>query len=427
MSAAVTTRKAAEQRGQKSSSPAETRRKEGAGKRRFSKTEPKSVKSEENGHDDNDEKGRMYRRDGIPTGETPSNFLAACSKLDLEPNPFEQSFGVPSSSNGASSGGTQSSSKSNVLPPVAHLTSPSPLMPNTWGFNSLRSGPLSAGMLPGPQGSFDPSTSRTGLTPIESGIRTGLTPGGSGSMFPAPSPTTATLFGLMPGGTPGSTPGSAMTSQNMTNHNKMQSTNDYDTSHHHNSSHQSHQQGNGKGHAVDPDSAAANGLFLLSQAQEDEGSDDDNMLDSMPSSPDDKKRKNSLGTSQDGSTGKRVKVKRENNGISHSSRKQTDEEKRRSFLERNRQAALKCRQRKKQWLANLQGKVEFYSSENDGLSSQVGALREEIVNLKTLLLAHKDCAVAHANGAIGGIDAINQAISAPEFPGPPNMGMLRRF
>ncbi|EEH04839.1 conserved hypothetical protein [Histoplasma capsulatum G186AR] len=79
-------------------------------------------------------------------------------------------------------------------------------------------------------------------------------------------------------------------------------------------------------------------------------------------------------------------------------KKMTDEEKRKNFLERNRVAALKCRQRKKQWLQSLQTKVEYYSNENDALSSTVTQLREEIVNLKTLLLAHKDCPVSQAQG-----------------------------
>ncbi|KAH6621909.1 Aft1 HRA domain-containing protein [Boeremia exigua] len=82
-------------------------------------------------------------------------------------------------------------------------------------------------------------------------------------------------------------------------------------------------------------------------------------------------------------------------------RKMTDEEKRKNFLERNRVAALKCRQRKKQWLANLQAKVELFSTENDALSATVTQLREEIVNLKTLLLAHKDCPVSQAQGLHG--------------------------
>lgn len=64
-------------------------------------------------------------------------------------------------------------------------------------------------------------------------------------------------------------------------------------------------------------------------------------------------------------------------------------------------AALKCRQRKKQWLANLQNKVEMYSSENDALTAQITQLREEVVNLKTLLLAHKDCPVTQQQGLHG--------------------------
>lgn len=82
-------------------------------------------------------------------------------------------------------------------------------------------------------------------------------------------------------------------------------------------------------------------------------------------------------------------------------KKMTDEEKRKNFLERNRVAALKCRQRKKQWLQNLQSKVEMFSSENDALSAQISSLREEVVNLKTLLLAHKDCPVTQQQGLNG--------------------------
>ncbi len=61
-------------------------------------------------------------------------------------------------------------------------------------------------------------------------------------------------------------------------------------------------------------------------------------------------------------------------------------------------AALKCRQRKKQWLNNLQAKVEFLSNDNERLQLQSESLKEEIVNLKTLLLAHKECPVAQSNG-----------------------------
>jgi hypothetical protein len=52
-------------------------------------------------------------------------------------------------------------------------------------------------------------------------------------------------------------------------------------------------------------------------------------------------------------------------------------------------------------LAELQTKVEYLSSDNEKLQTQATSLREEIINLKTLLLAHKDCTVAQSNGVIG--------------------------
>lgn len=102
-------------------------------------------------------------------------------------------------------------------------------------------------------------------------------------------------------------------------------------------------------------------------------------------------------------------------------KKMTDEEKRKNFLERNRVAALKCRQRKKQWLANLQQKVEIFSQENDSLSGQISQLREEVVNLKTLLLAHKDCAVTQQQGLQGmGMQHIMESGYGPPMPGQMN-------
>ncbi|KAK6514311.1 hypothetical protein TWF506_008707 [Arthrobotrys conoides] len=103
-------------------------------------------------------------------------------------------------------------------------------------------------------------------------------------------------------------------------------------------------------------------------------------------------------------------------GNGQDSKKMTDEEKRKNFLERNRVAALKCRQRKKQWLANLQAKVEYFGAENDALNAQVTNLREEILALKTLLLAHKDCPVSRAPGGppMGGLDALG-ALSQGDY------------
>jgi ATF/CREB family transcription factor len=86
-------------------------------------------------------------------------------------------------------------------------------------------------------------------------------------------------------------------------------------------------------------------------------------------------------------------------------------------------AALKCRQRKKQWLANLQNKVEMYSSENDQLSNQISALREEVVTLKTMLLAHKDCPVTQSQSMQGGYMAQAMQDYANQMQNPYGMPM----
>ncbi|WFD43119.1 Transcription factor [Malassezia psittaci] len=66
---------------------------------------------------------------------------------------------------------------------------------------------------------------------------------------------------------------------------------------------------------------------------------------------------------------------------------ETDSEnKRKSFLERNRQAAFKCRQRKKAWLASLQAKVEYLQSDNESLQNTVEGLRAEVIFLKSQLM-----------------------------------------
>ena len=137
------------------------------------------------------------------TGETPDYFSSlhgTSAAIGQEFNPFEQSFGAPS---------TETPGKT-LLPGVAALTSPAiPGTSSTGGYHwqgSLRSGPLSPAMLPGPQseGYFD-SINRGFPTPNESSLRTGLTPGGGGSMFPAPSPNSQALFNSLQSG--GATPG----------------------------------------------------------------------------------------------------------------------------------------------------------------------------------------------------------------------------
>lgn len=67
-----------------------------------------------------------------------------------------------------------------------------------------------------------------------------------------------------------------------------------------------------------------------------------------------------------------------------------------------RTAALKCRQRKKAWLSQLQAKVEFLQTENERLTSALVSSREEIARLSSLVSGG-----AGAPGAPGGMGQMN--------------------
>lgn len=406
--------------------------------------------------------------------------------LSLEPNPFEQSFG----------GGAPETPGGTKLPPVAALTSPSSLLPGgnatpfNWGGGSLRTGPLSPAMLSGPTNDYfsEAHHMRSGFTPNESSLRTGLTPGGSGSMFPAPSPNSQALFAQLASG--GATPStidfhrtalSAAAKRDQANGGQSlpaqaQSGGTSQPQELSNGATMIKSETKPASGPFDPhDNDAANGLFMLAQgrngasetgqfvptsgapshahpapaavqdvntspqmasvnggsigsargiSEASMGSDDSGQArpntrgkgkrnppatngrrkaeEAPAKAPPSKKTKTSSITngdfdhSDDDDDDMKMKFD-EGNGKS----KMTDEEKRKNFLERNRVAALKCRQRKKQWLANLQNKVEMFSSENDALTAQITQLREEVVNLKTLLLAHKDCPVTQQQGIHG--------------------------
>ncbi|KAI0012599.1 Aft1 HRA domain-containing protein [Xylariaceae sp. FL0662B] len=405
--------------------------------------------------------------------------------LSLEPNPFEQSFGT---------GGTVETPGGTKLPSVAALTSPSSLLPgngNTpfnWGGGSLRTGPLSPAMLSGPANDYFGDTSHTlrgGFTPNESSLRTGLTPGGSGSMFPAPSPNSQALFAQLASG--GATPSTldfhrtAMSAAAAkANRDKTQGPATSSQPPETNGVTVKTEAKPASG-AFDPhDNDAANGLFMLAQGAQGRngnqpqypvGGNQPVHAHPAPAPPtqantspqmngngasvppaargvseaasgvseeSEPAKPNARGKGKRGSGGaaatngrrkaeempakqpvnKKAKTAPSlNENDDHSSDdedddekldvngqpkpKMTDEEKRKNFLERNRIAALKCRQRKKQWLANLQNKVEMFSNENDQLTAQISQLREEVVNLKTLLLAHKDCPVTQQQGLHG--------------------------
>ncbi|KAF8631302.1 hypothetical protein AX15_002620 [Amanita polypyramis BW_CC] len=428
------------------------------------------------------------------------------SDFDLEPNPFEQSFApsrsVPSNvrnasplrdptappsadslqndpdrpnsrdSNPRSSAPHQRSvSPRPVLPPLSSISSPS--NPATYAWynnsiqNSLRAGPLSPAMLTAPQANsdqppphlpFDSTAFRTGLTP-RSGLtpRTGLTPGTGltplvppSVAFPA-SPGTAALLALMNNNQSASSSAQTITPNTLSaisgvlnsgnsNSNGYPATNQT-------SSTQDSMGSAAYATAPPATSAAANGLFLLSQAHQELTKREEQArasnanpngvngtsvaqnntkrgtkrksLDtgSPPPPPQSRGRRRTAvvngrgrkasprsednlddddddddGRDDDDEHGESGEQQTESisssmntNGRRGVKRPETEEEKRRNFLERNRQAALKCRQRKKAWLAQLQAKVEYLSNENERLTSALVSSREEISRLSALV------------------------------------------
>jgi hypothetical protein len=64
---------------------------------------------------------------------------------------------------------------------------------------------------------------------------------------------------------------------------------------------------------------------------------------------------------------------------------------RESHLEKNRVAAHKCRQRRKEYINSLETRSREFSTKNRELKEQVNGLREEVLNLKNVLLRHAGC------------------------------------
>uniref|UniRef100_A0ACB8EM25 Cyclic AMP-dependent transcription factor ATF-7 n=1 Tax=Sphaerodactylus townsendi TaxID=933632 RepID=A0ACB8EM25_9SAUR len=87
------------------------------------------------------------------------------------------------------------------------------------------------------------------------------------------------------------------------------------------------------------------------------------------------------------------------------------DERRQRFLERNRAAASRCRQKRKIWVNSLEKKAEELTTQNIQLSNEVTLLRNEVAQLKQLLLAHKDCPVTalqkKTQGYLGKLQSLN--------------------
>ena len=61
------------------------------------------------------------------------------------------------------------------------------------------------------------------------------------------------------------------------------------------------------------------------------------------------------------------------------------------FLERNRVAASKCRQKKKEWTSNLETRARDLQKNNSSLRMMLGSLKDEVLFLKGEMLKHTSC------------------------------------
>ena len=97
--------------------------------------------------------------------------------------------------------------------------------------------------------------------------------------------------------------------------------------------------------------------------------------------------------SEDGSTGSTVGTGTNTPSRRRSSSKSTvdSDSKRAEFLARNRLAATKCRERKKQWLTQLEQRSKELASRNAELVSLASQLRDECKSLRRILLENKGC------------------------------------
>ncbi|OLN84954.1 Cyclic AMP-dependent transcription factor ATF-2-like protein 1 [Colletotrichum chlorophyti] len=68
-----------------------------------------------------------------------------------------------------------------------------------------------------------------------------------------------------------------------------------------------------------------------------------------------------------------------------------DESKRNKFLERNRVAASKCRQKKKEWVSELQETKQGLESQHAQLQLEYSGLVDEVTRMKNELMSHANC------------------------------------
>lgn len=97
--------------------------------------------------------------------------------------------------------------------------------------------------------------------------------------------------------------------------------------------------------------------------------------------------------------------------LSMQDKNKPEDAKRSKFLERNRVAASKCRQKKKEWTSNLETRARELQNSKNQLAIMVGSLKEEVLFLKSELLRHTGCGCSKIR------DYLSHEVSALAGPG----------
>ncbi|EKG16546.1 Transcription factor Jun [Macrophomina phaseolina MS6] len=99
-----------------------------------------------------------------------------------------------------------------------------------------------------------------------------------------------------------------------------------------------------------------------------------------------RKRSSKAGTGTSRKRGRKATVIIEEEDLDPEERAKRDQ-----FLERNRVAAHKCRQKKKEWMAKLDDEFRDLSAKNKYLQAEVQLLSNTLYELKNLIFQHTDC------------------------------------
>jgi len=106
-----------------------------------------------------------------------------------------------------------------------------------------------------------------------------------------------------------------------------------------------------------------------------------------------------------------------------SSEEESPEAKRQKFLERNRMAASKCREKKRLQTLKTIEDADVITARNQALHETLDELQEEVRTLKNLILCHRDC----------GCDVIQKfvqssfKVSSVRVQAPPSQSFFKRF